>query len=105
MKPIRDRQIFPQRLHITICPVFISEGSRFVSPSPFVIHVGPSFDFRESGNLVDFVSPVRSIGCLHCPLAVIAYDEGPFQSVFVSFPRCPFVAMASGQFSIQYDFW
>ena len=55
-------------------------------PSPFVFHVGPAFAFKESGSLVDCVSPVRSIGCLYCPLAVIdvACNEGPFQSVFVS---------------------
>ena len=33
MKPIRDRQVFPQRLHVTICSMLIS---------PFVFHVGPS---------------------------------------------------------------
>ena len=44
-------------------------------PSPFVFHVGPSFDFKGSGSLVDCVSPVRSIGCLHCPLAVIDDDD------------------------------
>ena len=76
-------------------------------PSPFDFHVGPSLDFKGSGSLLYCVSPVRSTGCLCCPLTVIdvACDEGPLQSVFVYFPRCPFVAMASGQFTIQYDFW
>ena len=29
-------------------------------PSPFVFHVGPFFDFKGGGRLVDCVSPVRS---------------------------------------------
>ena len=106
MKPIRDRQVFSQRLHVTTCPVFITEGFRFFRLFHFVFHVGPSFDFKGNGSLVDCVSPVRSIGCLYCPPLVIhvGCDEGPFQNVFVSFPRCPFVAMASRQFFIQMTF-
>ena len=76
-------------------------------PSPFVFHAGPSCGFKGRGGLVNCASPVHAIGSLCCPLTVIdvTSGEGPFQSVFVSFPRCPFVTMASEQFSIQYDLW
>ena len=91
MKPIWDRQVFPQRLHVTIYLMFISEGSRFFSPSPFVFPVGPLFDFKGSGSLVDCMSPVRSIGCLYCPRAVIdvACDEGLFKVSLYLFRGVP----------------
>ena len=71
-------------------------------PYSFVFHVGPSCGFIGSGGLVDCASPVHGIGCLCCPLTIIdvTIGDGPFQSVFVLFPMCPFVTMASGQFSI-----
>ena len=52
--------------------------------------------------MVDCASPDHAIGGLCCPLMVIdvVSGDGPFQSVFVSFPRCPSVTMTSGQFSI-----
>ena len=93
MKLIRDTLVFPQRLHVTIYPVSILKGSRFSPPSPVVFHAGPSFDFKGSGSLVDCVSPVRSIGCLHCPLAEIddACGEWPFQRVFYLFRNKTFL--------------
>ena len=87
----------------------MSKGSRVYRLSPFVFHVGPSCGFKGSGGLVNCASPVHAIGCLCCPLTVIdvTSGEGPlnFKSVSVNFPRCPFVTMANGQFSIQYDLW
>ena len=32
MKPIRNRQVFPQQLHLTVCSLVVLEGSRFVHP-------------------------------------------------------------------------
>ena len=48
MKPIRDRQIFPQLFMrkylpiVMVCSVVVSEGFRFFPSSPFVFHVSPS---------------------------------------------------------------
>ena len=89
MKPIRDRQVFPQWLHVTFS-VYVKRVPVF-PPSPFVFHVGRSSGCKGSGDLADCASPVHAVGCLCCSLTVInvTSGEGLFQSVFVSFLRCP----------------
>ena len=103
MKPIWDRQVFPQRLHVTICPMFISEGSRFFSPSPFVFPVGPSFDFKWSGSLVDCMSPVRSIGCLSTGGNRCCMCRGTFSKCLCIFSEVSLCR--NGQWIILHTVW
>jgi len=104
MKPIRDKQICPQQLHVMVCSMLVSEGSQifhlFFLSSILALHV-------VSKEVMACVSPVHATGCLCCPLMVIdaTSGEGPFQSVFVSCPRCPYVTTASGEYSIMHDLW
>ena len=59
----------------------------------FCLPSWPFVWFQRKCWLVDCASTVHATGCLCCPLALIdvASSEGSFQSVFLSFPRCPLV--------------
>ena len=49
MKPIRDRLIFPQRLHVTVRSVVVLRTVPVFPSSPIIFHIGPSRGVKGSG--------------------------------------------------------